>query len=142
MKVSDIMSRPVISVGQQELTSQAARLMKRYDLGALPVCDDRGHLRGVVTDRDIVTRCIAGELDPETTKLREIMTRGITVCSPAEEVAAVMDTMAKNQLRRLPVVEEGKLVGLVSLTDAARSRYGSAEAAEALCRITANVTRK
>ena len=64
MRICDIMTDRVISVGLAEPVAAAARLLKRHNLGALPVCDDQGRLRGMVTDRDIVLRCVAADADP------------------------------------------------------------------------------
>ena len=141
MKVCDIMTSRVISVSQKEPITAAARLMKRHNLGALPVCDDEGRLRGMVTDRDIVTRCVAADMDPADTMLREIMSRGIRTCSSQDDVNTAAQTMSKEQVRRLPVTDEGRLVGIVSLADMARREAFSMEAAEALGDISTNIRR-
>lgn len=142
MKVQDIMSSHVISVGQREPVAAAARLMKRHNLGVLPVCDERGALRGMVTDRDIVTRCVALDLDPADTMLREIMTRGVRICRASDDVDKAANAMGREQLRRLPVVEEGRLVGMVSLADMARREIFCMEAAAALGDISSNIRRE
>ncbi len=142
MKVKQIMTDSVVSVGPGETVAHAARLMKRGNLGALPVCDDGGKLRGILTDRDIVTRCVAGGDDPDDTPVREIMSRGITTCRAEDDAEEVLRTMSASQVRRLPVTDGGKLVGMVSLGDLARSEYFSMEAAEALSEISSNILRK
>lgn len=142
MQVRDIMTDRLIVVGQQEPIASAARLMKRHNLGALPVCDDDGRLRGLITDRDIVIRCVAADMDPADTKIREIMSRGITTCAAGEDVDDVVRTMGAEQVRRLPVVDGGKLVGMVSLGDLTRSVRYSMEAAQALGEISANIQRR
>ena len=128
MKVAEIMSRNVISVNHKEPVTAAARLMKRHNLGALPVCDDEGRLRGLVTDRDIVTRCIAMDYDPTDTMLREIMTRGVLTCAPEDGAEAAAARM-------------GRVVGMVSLADMARRERLSMEAAAALSGLSANIRR-
>ncbi len=135
------MSSRVISVGQKEPVAAAARLMKRHNLGALPVCDERGVLRGMVTDRDIVTRCVALDLDPADTMLREIMTRGVLTCKPADDVGKAASAMGREQIRRIPVTDDGKLVGMVSLGDMARREIFCMEAAAALGDISSNIRR-
>lgn len=140
MKVRDIMSGHVVTVGQEEPVSAAARLFKRYNLGALPVTDDAGRLRGMLTDRDVVLRCVAAGADTEKTKIREIMTRGIVTAAPDDDVTAAAKRMGGDQVRRLPVVEGGKLVGMLSLSDMARSC--DMEAAAALAEMTANPRRR
>lgn len=142
MKVQDIMADRIITVGQLEPIAAAARLMRRHNLGVLPVCDDSGKLRGVVTDRDIVIRCVAGDLDPADTSIREIMSRGITTCRMEDDADDVLRTMSANQIRRLPVVNGGHVVGMVSLGDLARRDTYSMEAAEALSDISSNIMRK
>lgn len=139
MKIQEIMTDKIVAVSQHEPVSHAARLMKRHNLGVLPVCDDKGHLRGILTDRDIVTRCIAADMAPEDTKIREIMSRGIRTCSSQDDIKTALDSMSREQIRRLPIVDEGKLVGMVSLGDLARSGLHAMEAAEALTDISANI---
>ena len=141
MKVRDIMSSRVISIGQDEPVSAAARLLKSANIGALPVCDGQRRLRGIVTDRDIVTRCVAPGGDPELTPVREIMSRGVVTCAPAEELDAAVKRMGEDQVRRLPVLDEGRLVGIVTLCDMARSSRCDMEAAAALTGISGNVRR-
>ena len=142
MKVSDIMSSRVISIGQNEPVSAAARLLKHANVGALPVCDAKQRLRGIVTDRDIVTRCVALGADPEETPVGEIMSRGVVTASPLEEVNAAVRRMREDQVRRLPVLDEGRLVGIVTLCDMARDSNCDMEAAAALTEISSNLSRK
>lgn len=142
MKVRQIMTDNVVTVGQREPVAHAARLMKRSNLGALPVCDDEGRLRGIVTDRDIVTRCVAGSEDPEEVPVREIMSRGIVTCRADDDADELVHTMSARQVRRVPVTDGGKLIGMVSLADLARSDLFNMEAAEALSEISSNILRK
>ncbi len=141
MKVAELMTGHVVSVNQKDPVAAAARLMKRHNLGALPVCDDSGRLRGLVTDRDIVTRCVAMDYDPADTPLREIMTRGILTCRSSDDVRQAAALMAKEQVRRLPVTEAGRPVGMVSLADIARRSSFAMETASLLGDISANVRR-
>ena len=90
MKIKEIMSNKVISVSPEESAAVAARLLSRYNIGALPVCGREGKLRGMVTDRDIVLRCVAAQEDPSRTKISEIMTRR-DVSVDAEETAQSAD---------------------------------------------------
>lgn len=142
MNVSDIMSSHIISIRQDEPVSAAARLLTRHNLGSLPVCGADGNLRGMVTDRDIVLRCVAADDDPRRTKVSEIMSRGISTVSPDDSVEKAADMMSRAQVRRLPVVENGRPVGVVSICDMIRSGRCGAEAASALSEISANLRRK
>lgn len=142
MEVRQIMSSHVITVGQDEPVAAAARLLKGFNLGALPVCDNAGRLRGVVTDRDIVLRCIALENDPQTTRVSEIMTRGVFTAAPTDTAEQVSRVMAREQVRRLPVTDGGRVVGMVSLSDLARREDLRMECADAMGRISSNVSRR
>lgn len=139
MKVSDIMSGRVVSIGQKEPVIAAARLLKRMNLGALPVTDDSGKLRGIITDRDIVLRCVAAGADPRTLEIHEIMSRGVVTASPGADVSEAARLMRGDQVRRLPVVDGGRLVGMVSIADMARRC--DMEAAAALADISSNLRR-
>lgn len=133
------MSGRVVTIGQKEPVIAAARLLKRMNLGALPVTDDSGRLRGILTDRDIVLRCVASGSDPRTLEVREIMSRGVVTAAPGTEISEAARLMRGDQVRRLPVVEGGKLVGMLSLADMARRC--DMEAAAALADISSNLRR-
>ena len=139
MKVREIMSDAVVCIGPDEPVSAAARLLKRWNLGALPVCDPGGHLRGFVTDRDIVLRCIATGDDPNRSTVREIMSRAVSTVSADDGIDALTEKMGREQLRRLPVTEGGRVIGMVTLCDLARRADCSMEAAAALREISANI---
>lgn len=139
MKVFDLMSESVVSVGANEPVTAAARLLKRYNIGALPVCDDKGKLKGVVTDRDIAIRCVAGNAVPDRTTVADIMTRGAVTIDENAYIGDAARIMAEAQIRRLPVCRDGVLVGMLSLGDLARSTDCDTEAAEALCEISKNI---
>ena len=141
MQVRELMNQSVVSITPGESASLAARLLARHQLGALPVCGEDGGLRGIVTDRDIVTRCVAAETDPHKVPVREIMSRNCAVISPEEDAAEAARLMGAGQVRRLPVLEDGKVVGMVSLGDLAKRRACDMEAAEALSEISENIHR-
>lgn len=141
MRVKDCMTKQVISVGAGEPVSVAARLMARYNLGALPVRGADGQLEGMLTDRDIVLRCIAAERSPKAVRVREVMTRSVAAAAPDTDAAAAAGIMAARQVRRLPVTEEGRLVGMVSLADLSRRPDYMMEAAEAFEDICAGLRR-
>ena len=140
MQIRELMSPTVVSITPEESVALAARLLTRHNLGALPVCTYEGELVGIVTDRDIVTRCIAADQDPSRVSVRDIMTRELTVASPAEDAKQAAKRMAKAQIRRLPVVEQGRICGMVSLGDLANHRESAKGAADALLGISNNVS--
>ena len=138
MKVRDVMTKQVIPVGAKETVAVAARSLTHYNIGALPVIEN-GNLCGMLTDRDIVTRCLAADRDPNKTTVEQIMTRDIRGTRPDMEASVAANLMGKLQVRRLPVLEDGKLCGMVSLGDLARREESVMDAADALMGISSNL---
>ena len=139
MRVRDLMNPSVVSITPEESAALAARLLSRHGLGALPVCGEDGSLRGIVTDRDIVLRCVAAEEDPAQTPVKQIMSRGCPGAAPDDDAREAARLMAAKQVRRLPVLEAGRVVGMVSLGDLAGSGRCDMEASKALCEISGNI---
>jgi CBS domain-containing protein len=116
----------------------SARSLTHYNIGALPVVEN-GNICGMLTDRDIVTRCLAADRDPNKTTVEQIMTRDIRGTRPDMEASVAANLMGKLQVRRLPVLEDGKLCGMVSLGDLARREESVMDAADALMGISSNL---
>ena len=142
MQVQELMAKNPISVETQEPVVAAARLMKQRNIGSIPVCDLEGKLVGMLTDRDVVLRCVAQGRDPAQLTVENIMSTGAVTARPEEDVSAALERMSREQVRRLPVIREGALVGMLSLADVARTQKMDMEAAQALSGITANVCRR
>ena len=140
MKVKDCMNPHAISVGAEEPVAVAARLMARYNLGMLPVRGAGGQLVGVVTDRDVTVRCVASGKAPGAVRVCQVMSTRPVCVTPETDVYAAASRMAREQVRRLPVVSDGRLCGVVSLGDLTRQADYSMEAAECLEHICANVS--
>lgn len=117
------MSTRIIGVQPNSTVSEAAKLMHRHNIGAVPVVEG-DTVRGMLTDRDIVLRCVAQDRDPATLKVSDICSQGAVSVSPNQSVSDAMNLMATEQVRRLPVVENGRLVGMLSLADIAREKSG------------------
>ena len=142
MKVREIMTNHVVRIGAEEPVEVAARAFTHYNVGALPVCGVDGRVCGVVTDRDLVTRCLAPGRSAGTTKVKDVMTGRVVSVEPNMDVSAAAHLMGREQVRRLPVLENGKLCGMVSLADLAGYEEGSLDAADTLAEITANILEK
>lgn len=142
MLVSELMNDNVVSISPDETASLAARLLFRHNIGSLPVCTEDGKLRGIVTDRDIVLRCVAAENDPDTTPVREIMSRSVVTVGPNDDVRQATQQMSASQVRRLPVVQDGRVVGMLSLGDMARTHQFDMEASKALSEISSNIRKR
>lgn len=140
MKVRELMTSPAIRINQDETVEVAARTLTHYNIGALPVCGADGRVCGLVTDRDLVTRCMASGRLPAQTRVRDVMTGNVLSVQPDMDAYMVAHLMGQQQVRRLPVMENGKLCGMVSLGDLAICEDGCSGAADALSGICANIS--
>lgn len=121
-KCSDIMTEDLVCCTPGDTVTEVARLMKKEDIGPVLIVDsDRSKtLVGIVTDRDLVLKVIAEGLDPQTTKVQDVMSKKLVTCYTDDNVEQAMNAMAQHQLRRIPVIEENmKLVGIISQADVA-----------------------
>lgn len=130
-RVSDVMTDEVVYLLPHESAGQAAREMKKLNVGIIPICDEQQRLLGVVTDRDIVLRVVAEGRDADATLLGDIATMDPIAGQRDWDVSAAVELMRQYQIRRLPVVEGGRLVGILSIGDIA-VHVSPAEASEAL----------
>lgn len=140
MKLKDLMSGQVVQIGPEETVAVAARTLARCNIGSLPVCGSDGSIKGLVTDRDLVIRCLAAGKRPEDTKVREVMTTGVICGSPDMDTGAAAHLMGRKQIRRLPVVEQGRVCGMVSLGDLANREESVYDATDALADISSNIS--
>ena len=140
MKLREVMTAPVIRISPQETVAVAARALNHYNIGALPVCGSDGRLCGVVTDRDLVTRCLAAGRSPGSTTVREVMTTRVVAARPDMDVRLAAGLMGREQIRRLPVMEGGRLCGMVSLGDLATKEDTVLDAGDALMDISATLS--
>lgn len=142
MKVRDIMTGPAITVAADETVEVAARTLTQYNIGVLPVCDGSGKLCGVVTDRDLVIRCMAAGKSPCQTEVRDVMTKRVLSVSADMGLQEAAALMGKEQVRRLPVMDRGALQGMVSLADVARCQENRSNAADALAELSSPVSHR
>ncbi len=118
-KVREAMSRDPRSVGESTSAQEAARLMKEQDVGSLPVVEDE-RLVGIVTDRDIVIRGVAVRSDVSSLSVMEVASHEVTTVAPEQDLDEALRLMAQEQVRRLPVVDGDRLVGILAQADVAR----------------------
>jgi CBS domain-containing protein len=136
MKIQDVMTRNPRSVSPQSTAREAAQLMKTEDVGIVPVVEG-SQLVGVVTDRDLAVRLVAEGRGGDTT-VRDVMSSDrLATCRPDEDLDRAMETMASEQLRRIPIVDErGALVGIVAQADVVRKAKNDRKAEETVERIS------
>jgi CBS domain-containing protein len=140
MKAKEIMTQKIVSVGKRETVAEAAKKMQRADIGSLPV-EDNSQLVGMITDRDIVLRNVAVDRDPHQTRCEEIMTTDIVSVRPDSEIDEVANIMSSQQIKRVPVVEQQKVVGMISLKDISQASAWKNEAGDILNDITETTNR-
>ncbi len=116
--ISEVMTPDPISLTEDATVAEAARQMRDYDIGDVLIADMRG-LRGVLTDRDIVIRAIATGRDPNTTLVSEILSAHPVCVKPGDPLTKAVEIMRRHALRRLPVCEGERLMGIVSIGDLA-----------------------
>lgn len=122
-------------IGQHESLRFAAQRMRDLDVGSLPICGDDDRLQGIITDRDIVIKCVTGGGDPAAMTAGELAQgKPVTVRSDMD-VSDVLQAMESHQIRRVPVIENHRLVGMISEADLARHlpRQAVGEFVEAIC---------
>jgi len=116
--VRDAMTEDPRSIGKSVSVVDAARLMREQDIGSLPITEGE-KLVGMITDRDITTRVVAEAADPKVTSVGDVYSRDLISVEPDEDLEEALRLMAHHQIRRLPVVENGRLVGIVAQADIA-----------------------
>jgi len=117
MKVKQAMHKGVQWVGPGTSIENLAQLMREHDIGAIPI-GENDRLIGMVTDRDLVCRCLAMGLDPKTTTARDVMTKGMVFCLDRQELDDAARLMQTKKVRRLPVINAKKrMIGMLSLGD-------------------------
>lgn len=131
MKAKDIMSKEIASIKSDESIERAAQLMKEHNVGSIPVCCDN-KVVGIVTDRDIALRSSASGSDTKQQKVSDVMSKNPVVGNPEMDVNDVARLMSDNQIRRMPIVDNNNLVGIVSLGDISTEPSQQNSAGEAL----------
>jgi CBS domain-containing protein len=116
----DIMTASVTCIGEHETLAVAAQHMRDLNVGALPIRGDDERLQGMITDRDLVTKCLADGLDPSITTAGQLAQGSIYCVDADASVEAMLDIMEEHQIRRLPVVEKDCPVGIVAEADIVR----------------------
>lgn len=127
MKVKDCMCNDVCYCTPDTKISDVAKMMNENHVGCIPVCNSDNCIVGILTDRDIILRSVACDKDAKNTNVSEIMTCTTTCCDCNEDVNTVAKNMGQTGIRRIPVTENGKLVGMLTLGDLAKNHDISCE---------------
>lgn len=127
MKVKDCMCTDLCYCNPDMTVTEVAKLMNNNHIGCLPVCDNNQNVVGLVTDRDIALRCVACDKDGKTTPVSEIMTSSVCCCNEDTELTDATKMMSDLQIRRIPVIENNKIVGMLTIGDLAKNQNISSE---------------
>ena len=119
LKVEDVMVREVVTLDEHSTVKAAADIMNKFEIGSLIVVS-RGKALGIITERDLLRRVVAEAKDANDTRIKEVMTTPLVVVEPGMDLEAAVKLMFQMKIKKLPVVDGKKLVGLISLTDIAR----------------------
>jgi len=120
MEIEDIMVQKVITIDPKATAKEAARLMNRHEIGCLIVVG-QGQVMGIMTERDLLKKVVELGKNPEKTKVHDIMSKRLVVGSQHMEIPDAVRLMLQKKIKKLPIVTEGKIIGLVTLTDIART---------------------
>lgn len=122
MKVKDCMCEDVCCVKPETKIQEVAKLMSKNHIGCIPVCDENNCICGIVTDRDVLLRCVACNKDTSQTPVSDIMTCNVCTCQEDDDMTNAETTMSKNQIRRLPVCDQNNhVIGILTLGDLAQN---------------------
>ncbi len=138
MKVKDCMCSQVSCINPNATINEAAKIMQQQHVGCIPVCDTNKNVVGLITDRDIVLRGVACNKDANQTPVSEIMTTKVYTITPDAEVNEASNIMCECQIKRVPVVDNNTIVGIITLGDLANNQevHGQQvyQAVEGICR--------
>ncbi|MEX2302050.1 MAG: CBS domain-containing protein [Bryobacterales bacterium] len=137
-KCSDVMTKDLTCCLAGDTVDVAAQSMRRQDIGALPVVDSEKAKRliGIVTDRDLALKVVAEGLDPRQTRVEGVMAHNLVTCAPQDDLQRALDAMSQSQLRRIPVLDDGRLVGIISQADVAMQLEQPAAAGKVLRQVS------
>jgi len=120
MKIRDflkIKGRPVITIGPNETLSSAIQKLVENDIGALPVCNEKGMLVGIISERDLLKECFQRSSILSNTKVQDTMTKSVAVSTPEDDLDYATSVMKQKRIRHLPIVVDQKLEGIISIRD-------------------------
>lgn len=122
MKVKECMSLDVCCSKPEDTVYNVAKKMNEYHVGSIPICDADKNVVGIITDRDITLRCVACGKDANTTPISEVMTTNVCCCGCDTEMQEATQLMVDMQVRRIPVLDNDKIIGILTVGDLANSQ--------------------
>jgi CBS domain-containing protein len=120
MKIRDLLKikgRPVITIRPNETVAAAIQKLAEYDRGSIPVCNEKGELVGIVTERDIVRKCFVPVNTLANIKIEDVMTKGVAIGAPEDDLDYAISVMKQKRIRHLPIIDQQQVVGMISMRD-------------------------
>ena len=118
MKIRDLLKvkgRPVITISPTDSVAAAIKKLAEYDRGSIPVCNDKGELVGIITERDIVRKCFMDRLS--NIRIEDVMTKGVAIGAPEDDLDYAISVMKQKRIRHLPIIDQQHVVGMISMRD-------------------------
>ena len=128
LKIKDFKYRAVVTIRPNETASAAIQKMAEYDRGSLPVCNDKGELVGIITERDILRKCFDRNYAFINKKTQDVMTEHVAIATPEDDLDYAIDIMEKKRIRHIPIVDDQKVVGMISMRDLLGVQYEETKA--------------
>ena len=125
MRVKECMCKKVVRATSDTTINEIAKLMKENDVGCIPICNPENNVVGLITDRDIIIRSVATNKNCSQTKASDVMSTNVIKITPDTELDDAQKTMSINQVKRLPVIENNQIVGILSVGDLAKNQHVS-----------------
>jgi CBS domain-containing protein len=120
MKIRDLLKikgRPVITIRPTETVAAAIQKLAEYDRGSIPVCNEKGELVGIITERDIVRKCFVPMDTLASVRIEDVMTKGVAIGAPEDDLDYAISVMKQKRIRHLPIIDQQQVVGMISMRD-------------------------
>jgi CBS domain-containing protein len=117
LNTKDMKYRAVVTVRPNESISETIKKLVEHDRGSLPVCNDKGELVGIITERDLVRKCFAGGADCARYRVQDVMSQKVVIGRPEDELDYAISVMKRERIRHLPIVDGKKVLGMISMRD-------------------------
>lgn len=117
MNKKDFKHRVLVTANPKDTITSTIQKLAEHDYGSLPVCNDKGELVGIITERDIVRKCFTGGTDCSKFKVQDVMSRKVIIGSAEDDVDYAINAMNKSRIRHLPIVEDKNVIGMISMRD-------------------------
>ncbi len=117
LSTKDFKYRLVVTVQPNETISAAIQKLAEHDRGSLPVCNNKGELVGIISERDIVRKCFAPSMDYAKIKIQDVMTKKVVIGNPEDDLSYAISVMKEKRIRHIPIVDNKKVIGMISMRD-------------------------